>query len=176
MESLSGDIRHFVERLKLAILIGQLASADWRPWDTVDVPAEQLLIAAGVESLEEVVEAVREQLDSSIGASSICTEVRDDAASSRETAPVVYRSSLSGQNDTLRILLKLAGVTPLDSPSLTTRSTVINGVSSTKSQIADAIRSSGTAAVRVIRAEQSENDPFAKSSTVLPASLHEVLA
>ncbi|MBI1312698.1 HDOD domain-containing protein [bacterium] len=169
VERLPSELQHRVRRLKLAILIGQLATADWPLWDTVDVPAEQALHDAGIASLDETVAAVREQLDSipesdpGPGSSLAFPKYAD-------IGPVHYHSPVPEKNDTLRILFKLAGITLLDASSPSTRVTLVNAVSpSARRPPANAGK------VRVVTAGADADVSDAAIHVALPASLHEIL-
>lgn len=173
VEARNGNLQHLVERLKLAILIGQIASGDWHLCDTVDVPNRQVLQHAGIESLDEFVADVKTQLDTR-------TITPSDDTSKPLTqsgiGPVVYRSPDPEHNDTLRILLKLAGATLLDKSSPRAHIALVNGVSSTQAQIREACDRNDAPEIRVVGPAKVTDKSGTAEHIPLPASLREILA
>lgn len=171
--ALNGKLQDSVERLKLAILIGQIATADWHLCDTVDVPNQQVLMRAGVDSLDRLVSDVRTQLGSRISTAS-----GDDteALTLNGIGPVVYRSPEPEHNDTLRILLKLAGATLLHSASPAARVALVNGVSSTPQQVSAVCAMEDARNIRVIGSDETADKSDTATHIRLPASLQTILA
>ena len=89
---------------------------------------------------------------------------------------LAYLSPIAEQNDTLRLLLKLAGVTLVDESSEEPHTTLVQAVSLTDTQIDDACRKTNAPSVRVVSSTKEARVPDTVEHVVLPASIHDLLA
>lgn len=113
--------RRQVELVKLAVFIGWLAAGKWEPWDLVEVPIRSVIDRLGVNSVRQIAEATREELDRLCSPSSWAKD-----APPSELTHVGYARAANRGFDFVAELLPALGLTPVYSEVEAQQLTIMN--------------------------------------------------
>ena len=110
LNRLAQPLRAKVETLKTAIVIGQCASGRWHPWETVEFPTQAVLKRLGIDSVQSLIENVKQGLaEVEPQTESVARPARDEAEMPARAAKIAYCNLSTPESDFLPAVLSSMG-------------------------------------------------------------------